>query len=287
MPGLRMSFPSFDIRDVIALARQAGAEIMALRPAVVNNPEIKGDGSPVTLADKRASDIVMQGLAQLTPHIPVISEEAPDAANRAIIATHSKYWIVDPLDGTRSFIDGYDGFGVHIGLIDNGVPVAGVIYFPAQDVLYFTRGGKAYCQDGQAAVREISVRDASATRLPLQVASSWKKHRQPAVADGSIVAAPAVGGARVCVTAQGITDIALIEAPFSYWDIAAAHAVLRAAGGELYELDTGVAIRYPAGSLAIPRAVGGHADVVTRERVRLLDAANALLAANGARKPRP
>lgn len=63
--------------------------------------------------------------------IPVVSEENPDEQNRAIVAAHSTYWIVDQLDGTQTFIDGFRGFGVHIGLIENGVPVTGVVYFPA------------------------------------------------------------------------------------------------------------------------------------------------------------
>lgn len=276
-----MTQPSYNIHDVIVIARKAGAEIMALRPLVIANPEIKGDGSPVTKADKRASDIVMQGLAAVTPHIPVISEEAPDADNRAIQQASATYWIVDPLDGTRSYIDGYDGFGVHIGLIENGVPVAGVVYFPALDIVYYTDASKAYRQDA-ATLQEISVRMPAEKQNPLQVASSWKKHRQPAAADASIRAVPAVGGARAIVTAEGSTDLALIEAPFSYWDIAAAHAVLRAAGGELFELATGQPVRYPAGSLAIPRALGGHADMVAQEREKLLALADA-----AARAPRP
>ncbi len=279
----KMTMAEFQVRDVMALAKRAGAEIMAMRPLVIANPEIKGDGSPVTLADKRASDIVIAGLAQLTPAIPVISEESPDAANRAIMAAHERYWIVDPLDGTRSYIDGFDGFGIHIGMIDQGVPVVGIIYFPALDVFYYTDNGKAYCQEQGNTVRELKVKTLAETGDPVSAAVSWKKHRQPE----GFRCIEAVGGARVCITAEGQTDIAVIEAPFSYWDIAAAHAVLRAAGGELFDMETGAPTRYPAGSLAIMRAVGGHADVVGAHRVRVLTAANDLLKQNGASRPKP
>ena len=254
--------PAFDIKDVIRIALQAGNEIMVLRPSVIANPEIKGDGSPVTLADKRSSAIVINGLEALTPTIPVVSEENPDEQNRAIVAAHSTYWIVDPLDGTQTFIDGFRGFGVHIGLIENGVPVTGVVYFPALDVLYFTEGGKAYTQDPNAAPRQISVTKPDSLRQPFTAATSWSKKRQPQ--ETIATSRPAVGGARACITAAGKTDVALIEAPFSYWDIAAAHAILRAAGGELFDLATGAPVRYPAHKLHIDPAVGGHADVIAK-----------------------
>lgn len=269
---MQQSTPVFDTKAVIAIARLAGAEIMALRPSVVANPEIKGDGSPVTLADKRSSAIVIEGLQALTPDIPVISEENPDAENRAIIAAHTTYWIVDPLDGTRSYIEGHEGFGVHIGLIDHGVPVAGIVYFPAQGILYYTDAGKAYKQpDGQPA-KQIQVTQPASLKRPFTTATSWHKHRQPGSDITRSIAA--VGGARACITAEGITDVALIEAPFSYWDIAAAHALLRAAGGELFDLANGIPVRYPSSKLHIDPAIGGHIGVIAQTRIDLQRAVN-------------
>lgn len=275
--------PAFDIRDVISIARKAGAEIMALRPSVIANPEIKGDGSPVTLADKRSSAIVIEGLEALTPSIPVISEENPEAQNRAIVEAHATYWIVDPLDGTQTYIDGHEGFGVHIGLIDNGVPAAGVVYFPAQGILYFTDGGKAYKQPDGKSVQQISVTSPESLRQPFSAATSWSKKRQPQSTLAQSI--PAVGGGRACITAEGITDIALIEARFSYWDIAAAHALLRAAGGELFDLASGEAVRYPAHKLYIDPAIGGHAANVAKTRASLQAAVSQM--PGRTRQPKP
>lgn len=266
--------PPFDIHDVIAIARVAGAEIMAMRPSVVANPEIKGDGSPVTLADKRSSAIVVSGLEALTPSVPVVSEENPEAHNCAIVAAHQTYWIVDPLDGTRTYIDGHDGFGVHIGLIDRGVPVAGVVYFPAVDVVYYTHEGRAYKQAQGKPAQTVRVTPPEGLRHPFAAATSWSAKRQVRAEVATSV--PAVGGARACITAEGLTDVALIEAPFSYWDIAAAHAVLRAAGGDLFDLLTGDPVRYPPHKLHIDPAVGGHATVVARTRAQLQAAVKAM-----------
>lgn len=259
--------PYADIHRVIEIARAAGAEIMALRDAVVGKAENKSDGSPVTLADKRSSALVIEGLSALTPHIPVISEENADSDNRAILAASDIYWIVDPLDGTRSYIDGHDGFGVHIGLIDKGVPSFAVIYFPAQGVLYYTDGATgAYRQaDGQAA-QKITVSDAVAPGDKLRAVVSWVARRQPSREDIDYRAIPAVGGGRVCTVAERGGDIALMEGPFSYWDIAAAHALLRGAGGELYELDSGKPVTYPSDRLYIPPSIGGHKNLVAAHR---------------------
>lgn len=252
------------IKDVLTIAKMAGDAIMDMRETVVRSAQIKGDGSPVTEADKRASAIVIEGLGALTPHIPVISEERDDAENKAIQAAHDRYWIVDPLDGTRSYINGHDGFGVHIGLIDNGVPVAGVIWFPAQGVAYYTDGDKAFIEKDGQPPRQLRV-DTTADDTP-RTAMSWVANRQPAQSDVAHVAVPAVGGARVCVVAEGDASLALIEAPFSYWDIAAAHAVLRAAGGDLFNLATGEPTRYPKGKLDIEPSIGGDAHVVAKHR---------------------
>lgn len=260
---------TYNIEDVIALAKQAGAEIMRLRPSVIANPDIKGDGSPVTLADKTASDIVIKGLANLTPHIPVVSEERVDSENRDIQKNNKTYWIVDPLDGTRSYIDGFDGFGVHIGLIDNGVPVAGIIYFPALGLTYYTDGanGAFRREDGKPAQKLNLSAEVAATQPP-RVTVSWKRNKRPDKAGGNYTDIPEVGGARVVAVAEGRVDLALIESPFSYWDIAAAHALLKAAGGELYDLKSGQPVRYPPERLDITPAIGGSAANVANHRAR-------------------
>lgn len=273
-----------DIDAVLDLAREAGREILRLRPQVV--AESKADGSPVTIADKTASDIIIRGLARITPHIPVVSEEAPEADNKAVQAAHDTYWITDPLDGTRSYLDGHDGFGVHIGLISKGEAVAGVIYFPAAGTAYFTDGvnGAFRRQDGEAA-EKISIRAAAPDDRRADVVISWGMMKAVKGKSLPFNVAPAVGGARLCVVAQGDADVAVTEIPFSYWDIAAAHAVLKAAGGDYFTLAGGNRVTYAPDRLGIPPAIAGDAAVVESLRGKI----NATLAEQRAvaRKPRP
>ncbi len=260
---------NIDIQKVATIAKQAGAEILALRDAVIGKAVYK---KAVTEADKRASDIVCQGLAELTPDIPVISEENPDAQNRAILAGSETCWIVDPLDGTRSFIDGYGGFGVHIALMHQGQPLMAAIYFPVEDWLYFTDGTNgAYLQKGDAPAEKLHVSTSVADGEKLRAAVSWVTGRRPCLEENSnCTMSPFVGGARLCAAAENKVDIAILDGPFSYWDIAAAHALLKAAGGELYELDTGLPTTYPKDTLSIPRAIGGHKDIVASCRDEFL-----------------
>lgn len=247
---------SLEIDAVIALARRVGAEILALRPSVTGGAKAKADGSMVTEADKKASDLLVAGLRAITPHISIVSEEDDEAVSLSTVGRSSTYWIVDPLDGTQTYIDGHDGFGVHIGLIDKGVPAVGVIFFPAEGKLYYTRDGKAYVEEGGAPPRLLSVTAPQANEETVRLSVPWRKNSRPQ--GGAYKMTPAVGGGRLCRAAEGAVDLALIERPFSYWDVAAAHAVLRAAGGELCESGSGQPVRYPSDRLYIPACIGGH-----------------------------
>lgn len=255
-------FKNPNVQNVILLARDAGDILMSYRGKV--DPEYKGDDSPVTQADKDSSDLIIQGLKKLTPDIPVVSEEQDMDLNRAIVSEHDTYWVTDPLDGTKSYIDGYDGFGVHIALIHKGEPVMGVAYFPAQEdgagKLYYTgNNGKAYVKAGKTSPRVMKVSE-NAPRI--RAAMGWKD--KPAMQYSEIVRA--VGGARLCVTAEGQANIAQFHSYFSYWDVAAGHAILKAAGGGFYTAKTMQDVRYDDPSLVTPPAFGGHLKLVQNLR---------------------
>jgi 3'(2'), 5'-bisphosphate nucleotidase len=160
------------IQGVVAIAKEAGAAILR-ELALDVTVDSKGDGSPVTNADKAADAVIRRGLKQLTPDIPVISEE-DTPQERAAANASALRWIVDPLDGTRTALryaagrKDYNQFGVHIGLVRGNVPIAGVAYFPAmtdgRGTVYFTGDdGKAYKQVGDDAAKCIQV-----SRPPLQ-----------------------------------------------------------------------------------------------------------------------
>lgn len=234
----------------------------------------KDDGSPVTIADKEASAAIIAGLRQLTPHIPVISEEQSMEKNFEALRSSSRVWVTDPIDGTRSFIDGYDGFGVHVGLIENGEPVHGVAYFPAQKRAYFTwDDGKSYMQVGLDEPEQLQAH--SHITDDLRIAIPWKRSRMPENINGQdFTPVRGVGGEQICFTAAGKVHAfpyeGRIDDPrpltdrevYAWWDVAAAHAVLKRAGGDMYDLVDGQPIRYNDHTMAVRPLVAGNANLL-------------------------
>ena len=142
--------------DVLALARQAGDAILAVVAERALAPTLKADDSPVTAADLAADRVIAAGLAALDPATPVVSEEQERVHDGAL----ARFWLVDPLDGTREFVRGGDDYTVNIALVENGVPVLGVVHAPARGVSYAAaRGGGAVRTDASG-TRRISVRRA-------------------------------------------------------------------------------------------------------------------------------
>lgn len=194
----------------------------------------KNDGSPVTEADRRAEAIILAGLADLAAEIAVISEENAESHS---IRAPTRFFLVDPLDGTREFIrmDGKGAFTVNIALIEHGVPVAGVIYAPALDELYWGgRGHGAYFNDAQ-----ISTRTPDPSKL---VALASRSHRDEQtnqwLADNGISETVSIGSSlKFCLVARGEADIYPRFGPTMEWDTAAGHAILCAAGGKVENPD--------------------------------------------------
>ncbi|MDU3076579.1 MAG: 3'(2'),5'-bisphosphate nucleotidase CysQ, partial [Mixta calida] len=158
------------LEQICQLAREAGDAIMKVyngeAPLDVSH---KSDDSPVTAADMAAHNVIMRGLQQLTPETPLLSEEDPQSWE---VRQHwQRYWLVDPLDGTKEFIKRNGEFTVNIALIEQGKPVMGVVYAPVLGVMYSAADGKAWKEEaGQKT--QIKIRDA---RPPLVVVS--RSHR--------------------------------------------------------------------------------------------------------------
>ena len=141
------------------LAIEAGETIMEIY-AEDFTPEYKDDYSPVTEADTKAEQIIISGLAEITPHVPVVAEEAFSAGHSPNISG-GKFWLVDPLDGTHEFIDRNGEFTVNIALIENQRPICGVVHAPALDKTYAgIVGMRARIHTDQSAHSEIKVRPA-------------------------------------------------------------------------------------------------------------------------------
>ncbi len=224
------------IEPVCALARRAGAAILEVyrQPLEVTT---KADDSPVTIADLRAHDVIVAGLTALAPEVPILSEES-NGLPYATRSRWSRYWLVDPLDGTREFLKRNDEFTVNIALIDTHAPVFGVVYLPAQDVLYW--GGAelgAYRRVGDGAVETLRTRAPAAS--PLRIVGS-RSHGSDALADvlprlGAHDLIALGSSLKFCAVAAGEADLYPRFGPTSEWDTAAAQAVLEGAGGAVVD----------------------------------------------------
>lgn len=261
---------------MVDIAKDAGAAIMAeLASAMVIDE--KGDASPVTNADKAADAIIKARLRQLTPHIPIVSEE-DTPQEREAVRNSSLRWVIDPLDGTKTAIAYANGqqdhnqFGVHIGLVQGNTPIAGVAYFPAmaggQGVVYYTGDDhKAYKQVGDAAPRQIHVSKPPFKAGILRAAVHAHEERRPqTIAGRNYHPVIGVGGQRICLVAEGSVDVAdMNDIPQSHrgqyayrqWDESAAHAILRAAGGELVSQHDCEPVTYDDPEYKMPGAIAG------------------------------
>lgn len=222
---------------LLPIARAAGDEIMQI---YATDFAVRGktDASPVTEADERAEALILPALARLSPDIPVVSEE--EAAAGRIPAVGERFWLVDPLDGTKEFISRNGEFTVNIALIEHGAPMLGVVFAPALDRLFAGAAGIG------ATVEDKGVRRTIACRTPpaegLTVVASRSHGDAEALAGSSL---------KLCLVAAGEADVYPRLGRTMEWDIAAGDAVLRAAGGIVRTLD-GTTLRYGKADFANP-----------------------------------
>jgi len=196
----------------------------------------KADGSPVTQADHAAEAVILPALHHLTPGVPVVAEEEMAAGRRPEIAG-SRFWLVDPLDGTKEFLNRNGEFTVNIALIENGRPILGVVYAPATGDLYAGAGpGTAVHWIEGRHDYPIAARTPPAGGLTV-VAS--RSHGDPGETDKflesySVKERISCGSSlKFCAVASGKADLYPRFGPTMEWDTAAGHAVLLAAGGRV------------------------------------------------------
>lgn len=239
---------------IIPIARSAGAVIMDVY-ATDFTVRGKSDASPVTEADERAEALIVDGLARLAPDIPVVAEEAVAAGT--IPATGRRFWLVDPLDGTKEFISRNGEFTVNIALVEDGEPMLGVVFAPALGQLFAGIRGNGAFREVSGGRRPIAVRAVPAEGLTV-IAS--RSHGDPAALEaflaGRKVASLRNAGSslKICLVAAGEADLYPRLGRTMEWDIAAAHAVLAAAGGQLTDT-SGAPLRYGKPGFANPHFV--------------------------------
>lgn len=205
---------------------------------------IKEDASPVTEADRTAQTVIVNELQALTPGVAIVAEEDGSALRDS--AGHSCFWLVDPLDGTKEFINRNGEFTVNIALVEHGCVVLGVVLAPAKGQLFAGMAEQqAFVEEGGRR-QTISCRTVPAEGLTVLASRSHCEiSALTAFLDGHAVAAVKSAGSslKLCLVAAGQADLYPRLGQTMEWDIAAGHAVLLAAGGQLTEL-SGVPLRY-------------------------------------------
>lgn len=247
-----MNFPHPLMAPVIELALQAGDAILPFwRTGTAVTA--KADDSPVTAADLAAHHLILDGLTALDPSIPVLSEEDANIP-QSVRAGWQRWWLVDPLDGTKEFISGSEEFTVNIALIEQGRVVFGVVSMPTNGRVYVGGTGMgAWRGDKGAEPLPIQVRQVPPAGEPFTVVAS-RRHSSPeqerllaglSASLGELELANIGSSLKFCLLAEGAADCYPRLAPTSQWDTAAAQGVLEGAGGEVLEL-SGKTFSYPA-----------------------------------------
>ena len=222
-------------KDIIAIAKEAGDAIMQIYSQDFE-VEYKQDSSPLTLADKKANDIIENRLNQLSVNLPILSEEGKEIPYEE--RKHWEYfWLVDPLDGTKEFVKKNGEFTVNIALIHKNTPVLGVVYAPALDICYWAKQGEGAFKDGQ--------------RLPLKTESQRETYKIVASRshmsdetqafidnidtdkDKELIS---IGSSlKICLVAEGEADIYPRLGPTMEWDTGAAHTIVNESNCKLTE----------------------------------------------------
>lgn len=240
------------LEPVIKLCRLAGEVILPYWRANVTVTS-KADDSPVTAADIAAHQLLAEGLLALAPDIHVLSEEDADIP-LSERASWERWWLVDPLDGTKEFISGSEEFTVNVALIEKGRVVFGVVSMPTSNRCYFGGAGLgAWRSDDDDHLTPISVRQEPGEGHDFTVVAS-RRHTSPeqetllaglSAAVGQLQLTNIGSSLKFCLLAEGAADCYPRLALTSQWDTAAAQGVLEGAGGEVLEL-SGETFSYPA-----------------------------------------
>lgn len=228
------------------LAVEASAQILRIY-ATAFGVTTKDDDSPLTAADLAAHHVIVAGLQRLTPEIPVLSEESAGVP----FAERSKwrrYWLVDPLDGTKEFVQRNGQFTVNIALIENHDPVLGVVRAPVTGLCYSAvRGYGAFREEPGQPSQPIAVQPLQ-SNAPVRVVGS-RSHGGPGLQAfiarlGAHELVMIGSSLKFCQVAEGAADVYPRLGPTSEWDTAAAQAIVEAAGGRVVSAETGEPLRY-------------------------------------------
>lgn len=250
---------TLNIKHCISAAREAGAEILKIyhHPESDFGIQMKADNSPLTLADKAAHRCILSRLEPLG--IPVLSEEGihlPYSQRKE----WKRLWVVDPLDGTKEFIKKNGEFTVNIALIEDGVPVLGVVYVPVTDTLYYGMQSQgAWKQVGENPATPLTGKReatdgifrvvASRSHLNAETLAYVEEMRR---IHGQVEMVSRGSSLKICMVAEGEADAYPRFAPTMEWDTAAGDAIARSVGKQVINVETGTSLLYNKEELLNP-----------------------------------
>jgi len=224
---------------IIALAREAGRAILEVYCEVDPTVEYKRDNSPLTQADMASHHVIVDGLTKFAPQWPVLSEESSEIPFEQRQAW-PRFWLVDPLDGTKEFLKRNGEFTVNIALIEASEPILGVVYAPAIGKLYYgARGAGAFKEeDGILAPIRTAVPNPAKVRVVMSRSHGSGEENLDRFTGGAPCEFVSMGSSlKFCLVAEGSADIYPRTGPTMEWDTAAAHCVVEQAGGTVTHLD--------------------------------------------------
>ncbi len=232
------------VLDILNIAIDAGKEILKIYKKNFN-VDLKVDNSPITEADINSNNLIKKRLIEIEKNIPILTEES--LVNWETRRVWNKYWLIDPLDGTKEFINRNGEFTVNISLIENNSPIFGVIYAPEKSLLYYgikNNGSyKLITQDNINKLTEfkkinINKNIASKIKIIGSRSHSNKDFHTWVENNFSQYELISIGSSlKFCIIAEGTADIYPRLGPTSEWDIAAGHVILEEAGGKLKSFD--------------------------------------------------
>ena len=226
------------IESLLDLMSKSSKAIMKVYETPHNEVGIKDDDTPVTKADLAANSVLTDGLKNLFPEIPTVSEE--DKLSLNIPKTNKVFWLIDPLDGTKEFIKKNDEFTCNLALIENNISTLGFVSIPVRDLIYF--GGKRFGSklvNKNKTISEVKYKKLSGVTRVVASKSHLNEETKKFINDikGKVELIQAGSSVKFIKIAEGLADIYPRLAPTSEWDTAAAHAILEGAGGKVLQLN--------------------------------------------------
>jgi len=245
------------INSIIEIAKEAGEAILEIYKQDFS-VELKSDNSPLTIADKKSNDIIVAALKNIDASIPIISEENK-LLEYEIRKSWTKCWIVDPLDGTKEFIKKNGEFTVNIALVENGIPILGVVHVPAQQITYYAEIGKGSYKLENNITSILKIRPLAQDGV-LKIVGS-RSHQTPELLEyvaqqklkfAAVDFVAAGSSLKFCLLADGKADVYTRLGPTMEWDTCAGQIVATEAGAEVLRFDNLQSLTYNRQDLLNP-----------------------------------